>query len=99
MAGLTREEQEVHINFSRDDDRAELYSSNPVWINKLDKLVQANPDIYKCIRVSEWGKTYTFPVELITLRKKKKEVSEEQRLRAKERFTKMWQDKQQEKNN
>ena len=41
---LTRYEQEVSINFNAAEDTADLYTANPVWIRRMDKLVEANPE-------------------------------------------------------
>lgn len=38
--GLTIEEQETHINFSRGDSRAEIYTSDTTMMTKLNKLVE-----------------------------------------------------------
>lgn len=46
MAGLIRYEQEVTIGANAAEDTAELYTADPVWIRKLDKLVGQNPEQY-----------------------------------------------------
>lgn len=42
--GLSRYEQEVIINFNAEDGEASLYTANPVWIRKMDKILQQNPE-------------------------------------------------------
>lgn len=45
---LSKCEQEVVINFNAEDNTATLYSSNPVWIRKMDKLVEQTRSNSKC---------------------------------------------------
>lgn len=47
MAGLSRNEQEVTISFHAAEGTAELYTADPVWMRKLDKLVGQNPEQFK----------------------------------------------------
>ena len=67
MLGL--DEQEVTINLLRTDEMAEIYCSDTTWINKLNKLCEASPDLYKKIKETENGCTYRFPKKLVSLRK------------------------------
>ena len=95
---MRKEEQEVHINFGRDDKFATAYITNPVWIRKLDRCVEINPNDYSVIKehtvkVEIIGKTYKFPKKYIKVQAKPRVMSEEQRQAARERFQKMWQDK------
>lgn len=91
--GLSRYEQEVVINFNAEDDEATLYSANPVWIRKMDKLVEQNPDQFKMYRQEKLrgevvSKAYKFPKEFITIRSKKRSgsLNAEQRKAASERM-------------
>ena len=43
---LSRYEQEVIINFNAEEDTATLYTENPAWIRKLDRLVEQNPELH-----------------------------------------------------
>lgn len=86
MAGLTRYEQEVTINFNAVDGTAELYSANPVWIRKIDKLVEQNPEQFKLVEVIRCGgevvaKQYSFPKRFLSVRSKDvvRELTEEQK--------------------
>ena len=36
-------EQEVTIGFNAAEGTAEIYTADPVWIRKMDKLVQQKP--------------------------------------------------------
>lgn len=89
---LSHEEQEVHINFSRDENVAELYTSDPTWMTKLDNLVKKSPELYEVVKKTEFGKLYRFPKKLISLRSSisTRTISEEQKKKASERFKKMW---------
>ncbi len=40
--GLTRYEQEVLINFNAEEQTASIYTANPVWLRKMDKLATMN---------------------------------------------------------
>ena len=82
-------EQEVCINFMRDEDYATIYTSDTTYMTKLDKLCKTSPDMYSLIADTSTGKTY--PVEdktLISFRAKKREMSDEQKIAASERMRK-----------
>lgn len=51
-------EQEVCINFMRDEDHATIYTSDTTYMTKLDKLCRTNPDMYSLIADTGRGKTY-----------------------------------------
>ena len=51
-------EQEVSINFMRDEDFATIYTSDTTYMTKLDKLCKKNPDMYSLIADTGIGKTY-----------------------------------------
>ncbi|GFI19187.1 MAG: hypothetical protein HFI43_04765 [Lachnospiraceae bacterium] len=86
MAGLSRYEQEVVIGFNAVEDTAELCTADPVWIRKLDKLVEQNPEQFKLGKTETYkgkivAKRYLFPKGFITIRTKKvkRELTDEQR--------------------
>lgn len=94
---LSKYEQEVVINFNAEGESADLYTSSPAWITKMDKLVAANPEQFKVIQVGKCSgrvvsKRYKFPKRFITVRTKDKtvELTDEQRAEmaavARERF-------------
>lgn len=86
---LSIEEQEIHINASRDEDFATAYCSDSTWITKMDKLVKRSPDLFKVIAENDVSKTYQFPKRLISIRSTIKEMSEEQKQAAAERMRKL----------
>ena len=80
-------EQEVCINFMRDEDFATIYTSDTTYMTKLDKLCKTSPDMYSLIADTSRGKTYRVEDKtLITFRAKKRELSEEQKIAAGERM-------------
>lgn len=80
-------EQEVCINFMRDEDFATIYASDTTYITKLDKLCRTSPNMYSVISDTGRGKTYRVEDKaLISFRAKKRELTEEQRLAAGERM-------------
>lgn len=94
--GLTIEEQETHINFSRGDSRAEIYTSDTTMMTKLNKLIELPDTEWKLERVSKLGngevigKTYSCPVEFISFRTKRssRKFTEEEKKAISERFRK-----------
>ena len=90
---LSRAEQETIIRFSAAEDTAELYTADPVWIRKMDKLAARNPEQFKPGRMEKCqgkviAKRYTFPKRFISIRTKDKvsTITEEQRQAAAERM-------------
>ena len=85
---LSIEEQETHVNFNRNDDKAIVYTSDTTTMTKLDKLVTVEETEWKLESV--WrhsdgdivGKTYSCPKSFISFRTKRvvRELSEEQRM-------------------
>ena len=95
MTGLSRYEQEVTIGFNAAGDTAELYTADPVWMRKLDKLVAQNPEQFRSGRAETYkgevvAKRYSFPKRFITIRSKdvKRELTDEQRTELAERLGK-----------
>lgn len=82
-------EQEVCINFMRDEDFATIYTSDTTYMTKLDKLCKTSRDMYSLIADTGRGKTYRVEDKtLISFRAKKRELSEEQKIAAGERMRK-----------
>lgn len=82
-------EQEVSINFMRDEPFATIYTSDTTYMTKLDKLCKTSPDMYSLIADTGRGKTYRLEDKtLISFRAKKKELSKEQKIAAGERMKK-----------
>lgn len=85
--GLSTIEQEVSINFMRTDDHAMVYVSDTTYMTKLDKLCESSPEYYSLIADNGIGKTYRVADKsLISFRQKKREMSEEAKEKASERF-------------
>lgn len=82
-------EQEVCINFMRDEDFATIYTSDTTYMTKLDKLCKTSPDMYSLLSDTGRGKTYRVEDKtLISFRAKKikRELTEEQKIAAGERM-------------
>lgn len=80
----TKHEQEVSIGFNAAEGTAEIYTADPVWIRKIDRLVQQNPEQFRPGKVETYqgevvAKRYTFPKRLITIRSKVRQLTDEQR--------------------
>lgn len=87
-------EQETYISFMRDEEFATVYTSDTTQMTRLDKLCKNYPDNYSLISDTGRGKTYKiFDKALISLRSKRREISEETREARSERFKQMWADK------
>lgn len=86
---LTRYEQETIINFNAEEDTAELYTADPVWMRKLDKLLEQNPEQFKPGRSEKYegkiiAKRYILPKRFISIRSKdvERKMTDEQKERA-----------------
>lgn len=66
---LSRYEQEAVINLNADEDEATVYTANPVWIRKMDKLHREFPEITRLKSWTEVSKTYVLPKNLIRIGK------------------------------
>ena len=90
---LSRVEQEVVISFNAEEDTADLYTADPVWIRKMDKILEQNPEQFKPGRWEYYedkviAKRYTFPKRFLTVKTKDRKVNmtEEQREEARKRI-------------
>lgn len=83
---LSIEEQELHINASRDDEFATAYCSDRTWMTKMDKLVEKSPNLFEVVAETEYAKTYKFPKRLISIRSSIREMTEEQKQLAAKRL-------------
>jgi len=100
------EEQEVVINFGRNDEFVTAYVTDRTWMTKLDKRVSENPQQFSVIEEhiidgSLIGRTYKFPKKLITIRTKEilgREFSEEHKQALAEGLRKWREEQKQEKN-
>ncbi len=66
---LSRYEQEVVINLNADEDEATVYTANPAWIRKMDKLHKEFPDIIRLKSWMEVSKTYVLPKNFVRIGK------------------------------
>ena len=85
---LSRYEQETVINFNAGDKMATVYTRDPAVMRRLDALVIEFPEVYRCIRVTEYDKTYEMPKVSVCYRKPRK-LTEEQRLLARLKMQKI----------
>lgn len=96
-AAMTRQEQETIISFNAAEDTAELYTADPVYIRKLDKLAEKNPEQFKlgCVEKCQGeiiAKRYIFPKRFLSIRSKERRFTDEQRAELAARFSKGQQD-------
>ena len=83
-------EQEWVISAMRDQDFAIVYSSDSTMNTKLDKLCKNSPEYYSLIEKNKYGNKYKIADKgLVSLRQKKREVSDEFKEAASERFKKL----------
>ena len=87
---LSRYEKETIILLNAAEDTASIYTADPVWKRKLDKLVEKNPQCYQGVRADESARSIPMPKRFISLRSKEKTVTltAEQKERAKQRLPK-----------
>ena len=82
----TKVEKETVVLFNEAEDRAEIYTHNAKWKNRLQELSKQYPD--ECSPVSEnadGGMTFSLDKRLVTIRKP---YSEERRKKDRERAIK-----------
>ena len=66
---LSRYEQEVVIILNADENETTVYTANPVWIRKMDKLCKELPEVIRLKSWTEVSKTYVLPKNLIRIGK------------------------------
>lgn len=83
------EEQETVIHFMRGEDFATISTTDSTMITKMDRLCRSNPDMY-CLKSDDgYSKIYQCREKsMVSLRSKKREVTDEQRKAAGERMRK-----------
>ena len=87
---LPSAEQETVVNFMRGEDFATVSTSDSTMKTKFDKLCENSPGFYSCIDENDYYKTYKIADKtLVSFRQKKKEMSEENKNAASERFRKL----------
>jgi len=85
MFNVSLNEQETTIHFMRTEGYATIYTTDRTSMTKLDRLCRKSPDYYQLIRENTingevCGKTYRLmDKRFVSLRSKKKSLSENQR--------------------
>lgn len=87
MRPLSRNEQETAINMLAAEKEADIYTSDPVMIRRMDKLCASRPDTFRLVREDEIGKTYRCPKKCVRV-SAPRVMSEEQRAANAERLRK-----------
>ena len=85
---FSRLEQETIINFNAGEDIATLYTRDKAIMRKIDALVIEFPEVYRCIKATEYDKTYEMPKSFVSYRKPR-HLTDEQREQARERMEKI----------
>lgn len=77
--GRTRAEMETTIVFDAEEKIAHIYTADPVYIRRLDKLAAEHPDTYRMIWADKGdaAKKYTAPSRLIRFGKPASEARRE----------------------
>ena len=84
---MTKYEQELVINLNADEKYANVYSCNPVWNRRIEKLIEENPKDIKILRKEEDAYEILVPKSWIKVMPKRK-MSEKQKEAARERLLK-----------
>ena len=87
---LSKAETETHISWTLDEKNATLYTNDPVWMRKIDKLCLSRSEVIETKR-DEISKTYKFPrswVKVIPPRQLSDEKRKELAERARRNFRK-----------
>ena len=74
-----RAERETTIRFDAEEKTAHIYTADPVYIRKLDKLTETNPESYRLTWTEPGGgaKKYEAPARLIRFGKPTTEAQRE----------------------
>ena len=85
----TARDRKTTISFDEADIMLTVHTFNPKLINTLDKAVEERPELFKLIRIDDFGtciaKTYEFPKRYLNV-KVPKRLTEEQKKLLKARF-------------
>ena len=90
------EEQETTIVFTRNDTHMQIYTSDNTMLTKLKRLVKEDGGLWKCWCAglnsggNPTGYFFEGPKNMLTLRGKKRELTEEQKLASANRMKQMW---------
>ena len=58
---VSTEEMETTVNIYKTDETAKLYSCDPRFMRKMDRLCEKYPNEYKVVGRDEISATYSFP--------------------------------------
>lgn len=73
-------EQETIISFMRDEKTSQIYTSDTTQMTRLDKLCNEKDSMYELIEETKHGKRYLLHDKtLIRFRRRKRELSDEQK--------------------
>lgn len=88
--GISRYEQETIVSFNAEEDRAEVYTCEPVTMRKLHKLLDEKTSEFILKEITSDSMTVTCPKRCITFKSgKKRELTEEQKQAFRERMQKV----------
>lgn len=76
---MTKSEQETTINIYADSDIAHIYTCDPRYIRKLDKLANTYPEDCQLIKQADPGFFYEIPVSYIKFSKRRMNYTPEQK--------------------
>lgn len=76
---MTKSEQETTINICADSNVAHVYTCDPRYVRKLDKLVNTCPEDCQLIKQADPGFFYEIPVSYIKFSKRKTNLTSEQK--------------------
>lgn len=74
---LTLPERETTVRWDAEERIAHIYTADPVYMRKLDKLVEQFPDVYKPVMRDQYGAKYTVPIKYVSFRKPASEAMRE----------------------
>lgn len=84
---MLKSECETVIQYDLEERLVTMFTRIPKDINRLDALCKEFEEDFKCINRSEFGNTYEFDMQYITIRTPRK-LTEEQEKAMKERLSK-----------
>ena len=76
---MIKSEQETTINIYADSNIAHVYTCDPRYIRKLNKLVDNNPEECKLVRAEDPGFFYEIPISYIKFSKHRRNYTLEQK--------------------
>ena len=85
MTNYSKEELETIITFNEAEKTASVYSCSSRYIERMNKLAEAEPDNVKLTRKDSGGVEFTVPKSWVKIRPPRK-ISNEQRQAAAERL-------------